>query len=102
MRAAALDRRIKKEARMLVREAREAMRLKRGLRGRAGDLEFVTEEVDKGLADKDYARVRTQLPLLDALCDELIKRPAKSTTRDYIESIGAAILIALALRAFVI
>ena len=40
--------------------------------------------------------------MLDALVDELIKRPPKSTTRDYVESIGAAVLIALALRAFVI
>jgi signal peptidase I len=34
--------------------------------------------------------------------DELVKQPDKSTTRDYVESIGAAILIALALRAVVI
>jgi signal peptidase I len=40
--------------------------------------------------------------VLDALVDELVKRPPKSTTRDYVESIGAAILIALALRAFVV
>jgi signal peptidase I len=102
VRAAGLDRRVRKEARVLVREARDALRVKSGLRGKAGDLKWVTDEVDTGLADKDMARVRRQLPLLDALCDELIKRPAKSTTRDYIESIGAAVLIALALRAFVI
>ena len=46
--------------------------------------------------------MRRGLPALDALVDELVKRPPKSTTRDYVESIGAAILIALALRAFVI
>ena len=46
--------------------------------------------------------MRASLPVLDALVDELVKRPPKSTTRDYVESIGAAILIALALRAFVI
>ncbi len=40
--------------------------------------------------------------MLDSLVDELVKRPPKSTTRDYVESIGAAVLIALALRAFVI
>ncbi|MGE5183141.1 MAG: signal peptidase I [Acidobacteriota bacterium] len=102
MRAASLDRRVKKEARGLVREARAALTLKKGLRGKAGDLETVTGEVEKGLTDRDLGRVRRQLPLLDALCDELIKKPAKSTTRDYIESIGAAVLIALALRAFVI
>jgi signal peptidase I len=102
MRAAALDRRVRKEAKSLVREARGALTLKKGLRGKAGDLETVTREVEKGLEERDYAKVRSHLPLLDALVDELIKRPAKSTTRDYIESIGAAVLIALALRAFVI
>jgi signal peptidase I len=58
--------------------------------------------MEKALREQDLAAVRRQLPVLDALVDELVKRPPKSTTRDYIESIGAAILIALALRAFVI
>ena len=102
MRAARLDRRIRKEASQLVREARTALAVKKGLRGKAGDLETSVAEVERGLADRDLARVRRGLPALDALVDELIKRPPKSTTRDYVESIGAAILIALALRAFVI
>src|SRR6185369_8965501 len=69
---------------------------------KGGDLDDVTGQVEKGLRDRDMKQVRYHLPVLDALCDELIKRPPKSTTRDYVESIGAAILIALALRAFVI
>ncbi|MBS1121706.1 MAG: signal peptidase [Deltaproteobacteria bacterium] len=102
MRSASLDRRVKKEASLLVREARAALNLKRGLRGKAGDLEAATAEVEGGLSAKDLQRVRHGLPTLDSLVDELIKRPPKSTTRDYVESIGAAVLIALALRAFVI
>jgi signal peptidase I len=102
VRAASLDHRVRKEARVLVREARQAIALKRGLRGKAGDLETVTNEVDGGLGAKDLQRVRRFLPLLDALVDELVKRPSKSTTRDYVESIGFAVLIALALRAFVV
>lgn len=102
MRAASLDRRVRKEARLLVREARAALAVKRGLRGKAGDLEGATASVEKGLAGNDLAGVRRGLPTLDALVDELVKRPPKSTTRDYVESIGAAILIALALRAFVV
>ena len=93
---------MKKEAVALVREARAALAIRRGLHGKAGDLQAVTDDVVTGLNAKDYARVRRGLPALDALVDELIKRPLKSTTRDYVESIGAAILIALALRAFVI
>jgi signal peptidase I len=102
MRSSQLDRRVRKEAAALVREARAALSLKRGLRGKAGDLESATAAVEKGLAGKDLGQVRAGLPVLDALVDELIKRPPKSTTRDYVESIGAAVLIALALRAFVI
>jgi signal peptidase I len=103
VRAAALDRRVKKEARALAREARLAVSLKKGLRGKNGyDLETVTDEVEQGLAGRDLGRVRRYLPILDSLVDELIKAPPKSTTRDYFESIGAAVLIALALRAFVI
>lgn len=102
MRAASLDRRVRKEAMLLVREARTALSLKKNLRGKGGDLGTVTSEVERGLADTDIKQVRRYLPVLDALVDELVKRPPKSTTRDYVESIGAAILIALALRAFVI
>lgn len=102
MRAASLDRRVRKEATLLVREARTALALKKSLRGKGGDLGTVTSEIEKGLAADDVKQVRRYLPVLDALVDELVKRPPKSTTRDYVESIGAAILIALALRAFVI
>jgi signal peptidase I len=102
MRAARLDPRVRTEAQTLVREARAALALKRNLRGKAGELEAAVGEVDAGLTAKDYLRVRRGLPALDALVDELVKRPSKSTTRDYVESIGAAILIALALRAVVL
>jgi signal peptidase I len=102
MRAASLDRRVRREAEMLARQAHAALLLKRNLRGKAGSLESAVRDVDEALAAKDYQRVRQGLPALDALVDELIKRPSKSTTRDYVESIGAAILIALALRAMVL
>ena len=102
MRSARLDRRVRKEAAILVREGRAALELKKGLRGKAGDLDDAVTEVEAGLKGKDLLRVRRGLPTLDSLVDELIKRPGKSTTRDYVESILAAVLIALALRAFVI
>ncbi len=102
MRAAILDRRVRREANGLVREARAALAIKRGLKTKAGDLEEVTTGVEAALKDNNSLELRRRLPVLDALVDELIKRAPKSTTRDYIESIGAAVLIALALRAFVI
>src|SRR5690349_1495621 len=102
MRAASLDRRVRKEATLLVREARSALSLKSKLRGKGGDLGTVTSEMEQAIREHDLGTVRHDLPLLDGLVDELIKRPNKSTTRDYVESIGAAILIALALRAVVL
>jgi signal peptidase I len=102
MRAATLDHRVRKEAELLAREARAALALKRNLRGKAGELAAAVKEVDAALTAKDLQKVRHGLPVLDALVDEVIKRPDKSTTRDYIESIVAAILIALALRAVVL
>jgi signal peptidase I len=103
MRAAKLDHRVRVEAQGLVREASAALLLpKRALRGKAGELDAAVREVSAALADRDFRRVRLGLPALDALVDELVKRPAKSTTRDYVESIGAAVLIALALRAVVL
>jgi signal peptidase I len=102
MRAASLDRRVRTEAQALVREARAALKLKRDLRGKTGDLTSAVEEAERGLAAKDYQRVRRALPALDALVDELIKLPDKSSTRDFVTSIGSAILIALALRAVVL
>ena len=102
MRAAWLDHRVRREAKSLAKEARAAIGLKRGLQGKGGDLETVTHSVEEALKSKDNATVRRQLPVLDALVDELVKRPTKSTARDYVESIGAAIMIALALRAFVV
>jgi signal peptidase I len=102
MRAATLDRRIRKEASALLREARAALLHKKELKGKAGDLGEVTADIEKALADHDVARVRRQLPVLDSLVDELIVRKAKSGSGERIESLLAAVALALLLRAFVI
>ena len=101
MRAASLDRRVRREATLLVREARGELAAKVGRDG-LGELEAATAEVEQGLAARDLGRVRRHLAELDGLVDELVKQTPKSTARDYVESIGAAFLIALALRACVI
>src|SRR5580698_5822378 len=105
MRASFLDLRVRREARRLVRAARMVLAAaateKSDLRGKARDLETATASMAAALAARDAVRMRRQLPVLDALVDEL-KRQSTSTIRDYVESIGTAILIALALRAFVV
>jgi len=88
-----LDRRVRREARLLVKAARSA---------RGGEHEAVIAGVEAALARRDLAAVRVQLPALDAVVDRLDRGAPKSMLRGYVESIGAAVLIALALRAFVI
>jgi signal peptidase I len=92
--AATLDRHVRREARLLVKEAGAAL-------GDGGKHE-VAASVERNLAKRDLAAVRLQLPALDALVDKLAKGAPKSALRSYIESIGAAVLIAFALRAFVV
>ncbi|HEY4244070.1 MAG TPA: signal peptidase I [Kofleriaceae bacterium] len=102
MRSASLDRRVKREAKLLVREAHKTLDEKKGLRGRGAELEKTAGDLSDALRKGDLKRARRVLPALDALVDERARQSGKSTARDYIESIGAAILIALALRAVVL
>ncbi|HEX4419388.1 MAG TPA: signal peptidase I [Kofleriaceae bacterium] len=98
MRVASLDKRVRKEAELLTREARIELLRKTHLRGDPAPLEAVVRVVDAALAARDYRTVRRELPALDALVDEVIHRPDKSSTRDYVESIVTAVLVAFALR----
>ena len=103
MRVAALDRRIRREAKALVKEAKDG--LSRGVQvpaGAAKDLKERIEHVDGALAKGDLQEVRRRLPELDALVDEHLVQASKSVAREYVESIGIAIVIALLLRAFVV
>jgi signal peptidase I len=102
MRTVRLDRRVRAEANSLVREARAALRDDKQLKARAGELVAAVGEIEAGLAANDGRRIRLRLPALDALVDELVKVPGKSLARDYIQSIGSAVLIAFALRAMVV
>ena len=102
MNARRLDRRVRKEARALLREAKGALLKKPDLKGKSGELKPVVDLTEAALAKGDLAEVRRQLPVLDALVDELIVRAAKSALGERVESLVVAVLLALALRAFVI
>jgi signal peptidase I len=102
VKASSLDRRVRKEARLLLKQARS-------LRKRPGPTSAKTEllvsssdTVAAALERNDLAAVRTALPRLDAIVDDLGAGEGKSTIREYVESIGVAIAIALVLRAFVV
>jgi signal peptidase I len=97
-------RRALKEARLLLREAR------RMLRRHAQRLSLVAGEAVRGAVDqlagaveaRDYEKLPDALNALDKALDEHLAFARKSTIREYGESIGVAILIALFLRAFVV
>jgi signal peptidase I len=99
-----IDRRVRKEASALLREARRALakhghRLADGLRAEIGrHVDRLDEAVTRG--DRDAMRV--EMTTLDDLVDEHLQAARKSTLREYAESIGIAVLIALFLRAFVV
>src|SRR5688500_17029449 len=60
------------------------------------------QALHQALVEDDGARIRKELLALDELTDEHLSFARKSTVREYGESIGIAVLIALFLRAFVI
>ena len=97
-----LDRRVRKEATALLREARAALLRKKDLKGKGGDLGEVTAEVEKALAAGDLATVRRRLPVLDSLIDELVVRKARSGFSSGVESLLVTLALALSLKAFVI
>lgn len=105
--ARTLDRRVHKEAAELVREARKGVRshayklsveLRERIEEHATKLESA---IDSEQPDAQSA-LRTELYLLDDLVDNHLAFARKSTGREYVESIGIAVLIALLLRAFVV
>jgi signal peptidase I len=98
MRSAALDRRVRKEARLLLAEVRAARR--RGASAPAG-LEAAARELEDALAAGDLLRVRRGLPALGELADEL-PRAEPSLWAEYVWAFGSLIAIVLAVRIFVI
>ncbi len=95
------DRRVLHEARALLKDARSL----RGAKMSTDDaraLKERSEVITRAVRAKDAAATRAGLPALDAIVDKLSAEVRRSPWREYVESIGIAILIALLLRAFVV
>lgn len=95
------DRRVLHEARALLKDAKSLRGAKMAPED-ARTLKDRSEVVDKAVRAKNLAAVRAALPALDAIVDKLSAEVKRSPWREYVESIGIAILIALLLRAFVV
>jgi signal peptidase I len=99
-----LDRRVQREARALATEVRRALGRSGGQLGDVvrEDLDRRARELEAAARSGDGETIRAGLYPLDELADQHLGFARKSTTREYVESIGVAVIIALFLRAFVI
>jgi signal peptidase I len=99
-----LESKVRKESRAVVREARRALR-RHGERvppAVQGQIRELADGLDSAVKEKDGPAMRQKLVVLDELVDEHLSFARKSTAREYAESIGIAVMIALFLRAFVV
>jgi signal peptidase I len=95
------------EGRHLVKESRRILRKKsyRIPEATAALVSAQADAVDEALAGRtpeDLERARKAIGALDDTMDEHLQFARKSTVREYSESIGVAVAIALLLRAFVV
>ncbi len=99
-----IDRKVRKECAALLRESRRA--LKRYEYRIPKNVKTLLQERVDALATAcdadDGDAMRVELTRLDNLTDEHLAFARKSTLREYAESIGIAVMIALFLRAFVV
>ncbi|MDB4979264.1 MAG: signal peptidase [Myxococcales bacterium] len=96
--------RARAEGQHLAKEARRVLRKKsyRIPEATASLVEAQAAGVDEALAGDDLEQVRRAVGALDDTMNEHLAFARKSTLREYAESIGVAVAIALLLRAFVV
>ncbi len=96
--------RIEAEARQLTAEARRILDKKsHGIPETvAADVELSIAALNEALSGSDQEQARVALVALDEKVESQLGFARKSTVREYTESIGVAVAIALLLRAFVI
>jgi signal peptidase I len=97
-------RRARLEGRHLCKEARRILKKKsyRIPAAVAADVRVAVEGVEAALETEDLERQRKAIALLDDAMDDHLSFARKSTLREYAESIGVAVAVALLLRAFVV
>jgi len=96
--------RAKTEAKQLVGEAKRILKKKRYRipESVAGTVQAAVDEVAAARQGGDFERMRQALTCLDGRMDEHLAFARKSSARQYAESIGLALGVALLLRAFVV
>ncbi|MEP6654621.1 MAG: signal peptidase I [Myxococcales bacterium] len=97
-------RRTRAEGRHLIKEARRILKRKtfRIPQSAAETVSAAANELERALETDDTERQRVALSALDEVMEDKLSFARKSTVREYSESIGIAVAIALLLRAFVV
>jgi signal peptidase I len=97
-------RRAKDEGKHLVKESRRILKRRsyRIPQTVAAEIESAVAEVESAGKGHDFERLREALQALDERMDKHLAFARKSTAREYAESIGVALAVALLLRAFVV
>jgi signal peptidase I len=97
-------RRLFRESKALQRETRRILK-KRGWRIEphvAKDIGSCADRLHEAMRLRDWAAIAREQAALSALSDKHLAFARKSTLREYAESVGTAVLIALLLRSFVV
>ena len=97
-------RRAKDEGKHLTKESRRILKRRsyRIPQTVAAEIESAVAEVESAGKGDDFERLREALAALDEGMDKHLAFARKSTAREYSESIGVALAVALLLRAFVV
>ncbi len=97
-------RRAKDEGKHLVKESRRILKRRsyRIPQTVAAEIEAAVAEVESAGKGDDFERLREAIAALDEGMDKHLAFARKSTAREYAESIGVALAVALLLRAFVV
>jgi signal peptidase I len=97
-------RRARAESRHLIKEARRILRRKsvRIPQSASDAVTTAVNDLDAAQESDDLDRIRIALNALDEVMEDKLAFARKSTIREYSESIGIAVAIALLLRAFVV
>jgi signal peptidase I len=95
--------RARRDARRFAADARKLASRSRGIAKKAREeIEAAAREADAAAEDGDSERLSKALHALDALWAEHLQPRAKPLWREYAEMIGAAVLVALLVRGFVV
>ena len=103
-RARTADRSTRVEGRHLIKESQRILKKKsyRIPAGVAAQVQADIAAVEQALAGDDLEQLRKTIAALDDAMDAHLAFARKSTVREYSESIGVAVAVALLLRAFVV